>query len=358
MALLAGLLYPATAASAKPLSPSVSAAAARSAIVLGAPGGTIPVPPDAYRATEGQLGRHLAAIRMYARWDTPFPDATSIWARDNGRRVLLSVKAGTRAGRPVLYRDIAAATPGTAIYGDISRWAQSLHTFSAPILFTFNHEPEGAGSVQSGTAAEYVAAWRRIVAVFEKSGVTNVSYMFIGTGNGFNPKIARPVLPYYPGDVVDAIGADAYNWYTCRVTPSNLVAVARGLARAAVPVRPGPPDEGLVGGRVRQRRGPRGARPQGAVGRGHAGAVRQAGILLLRRRPHLVRGRPRLPVPLPDRQLAHRAAGVPGTGPSPVLQRNERSLSERAVGPETAPRPHPSRVRPRALRAGQLSSLE
>jgi len=235
VALLAGLLYPATAASAKPLSPSVSAAAARSAIVLGAPGGTIPVPPDAYRATEGQLGRHLAAIRMYARWDTPFPDATSIWARDNGRRVLLSVKAGTRAGRPVLYRDIAAATPGTAIYGDISRWAQSLHTFSAPIFFTFNHEPEGAGSVQSGTAAEYVAAWRRIVAVFEKSGVTNVSYMFIGTGNGFNPKIARPVLPYYPGDdVVDAIGADAYNWYTCRVTPSN---PWRSLADLLEPLR-------------------------------------------------------------------------------------------------------------------------
>jgi Glycosyl hydrolase family 26/Fibronectin type III domain len=190
-------------------------------IVFGAPGGIIPTSSQAYQATETKLGRNLAAIRMYARWDTAFPDSTSVWASQGGRQVLLSVNAKTSRGQTVLYRDIAAATTGP-IYDTMVRWATSVKSFGAPIYFTFNHEPEGAASANSGTATEYIAAWRRIVDVFRTKGVRNAEYLFIATANGFAKSGPNSAAPYYPGDVyVDDIGADAYNWFTCRAGIKN-----------------------------------------------------------------------------------------------------------------------------------------
>jgi hypothetical protein len=202
---------------------------------LGAPGGVIPVAPTAYKATESKLGRKLAAVRMYARWDTAFPDATSIWARDGGRQVLLSVKAATIRGKFLLYRDIAAAAPPSPVYNAIVHWASRVKAYGGPIYFTFNHEPEGVGSDRSGTATEYVAAWRRIVHVFRQQGVRNAHYLFIGTANGFRQTVARRVAPYYPGDdYVDGIGADAYNWSSCRPGINN---EWRSLADIIEPLR-------------------------------------------------------------------------------------------------------------------------
>jgi Glycosyl hydrolase family 26 len=204
-------------------------------IILGAPGGVIPVPATTYRATESKLGRKLAAIRMYAHWDTPFPDATSTWARNGGRLVLLSVQSGTMHGAVVPYRDIAAAAPGAPVYGAIVRWANAVKAFRAPIFFTFNHEPEGVRSDRNGTAQEYIAAWRRIVDVFRQQAVRNARYMFIATAHGFGPDSARQAARYYPGDAyIDAIGADAYNWYTCR---AGVVNGWRSLANLIEPLR-------------------------------------------------------------------------------------------------------------------------
>lgn len=190
-------------------------------IVYGAVGGLIPVDQAAFTETESQLDRRLAAIRIFAWWDTPFPDATSVWARDTGRHVLLSVKAQTGLGF-VRYADIAAARPGTPVHAAIVRWAQALKSFGAPIHFTFNHEPEAVASDGAGTAAEYVAAWRRVVTVFRAEGVTNAKYLFIATAHGYKRTDARRVSRFYPGDAyVDGLGADAYNWYNCRAGIAN-----------------------------------------------------------------------------------------------------------------------------------------
>lgn len=204
-------------------------------IVLGAPGGAIPVASTAYHTTELRLGRELAAIRMYARWDTAFPDSTSRWARAGGRLVLLSVRAGTAGGVLVPYRTIASAAPGSDTYRAMLRWARAVKAFRAPMYFTFNHEPEGARSDRNGSAAEYVAAWRRLVTVFRQQGVRNVRYLFIATAHGFGQESKRQAAPYYPGDsFVDAIGADAYNWYTCRAGVRN---AWRSLADLIEPLR-------------------------------------------------------------------------------------------------------------------------
>jgi hypothetical protein len=191
-------------------------------ILFGSVGGIIPTPPTGFASMEAAMGRRLAIIRMYADWNTPWPDSTSIWASEGGRRVMLSVKSRLDNGGYVRYRDIAAAQPGSPLYTDILRWANAVKAFRAPVFFTFNHEPEVQVSDGSGTAAEFVAAWRKIITVFRAHRVHNADYLFIATADGFKRTDARRATPYYPGDgYVDDIGADGYNWYTCRPGINN-----------------------------------------------------------------------------------------------------------------------------------------
>lgn len=180
----------------------------------------MPTDSTVYRATQSKLSpqrsRNLAAIRMFALWDTAFPDPASTWARTNGRHVLLSVKAQTARGH-VRYRDIAAAQPGSPLHATMVRWASDIKSFGAPIHVTFNHEPEAVASDGSGTATEFIAAWRKFVTVLRAQGVRNAEYLFIATAHGFKRTDDRQADHFYPGDAyVDDIGADAYNWYTCR----------------------------------------------------------------------------------------------------------------------------------------------
>lgn len=214
-AALATILLAVTVHAAVPAPPP--AQAAPRSIIFGAVGGIVPTPPVAYRHTEAMLGTRLNAIRMFASWDTAFPDATSRWARDSGRRVLLSVKAQTTGGGAMQYRTIAGAQPGSAEYRSIVRWAGAVKAFRARLYFTFNHEPEAKASDASGSAAEYVSAWRRVITAFRQQGVRNADYLFIATAHGFKRTDERRATRFYPGDAyVDDLGADAYNWYTCR----------------------------------------------------------------------------------------------------------------------------------------------
>ncbi|MGI8613712.1 MAG: glycosyl hydrolase [Nocardioidaceae bacterium] len=174
---------------------------------------------SAYQAYETRVHHQVADARLYYRWNQPFPDATAAWARDNGRQVFLSVFPRRTDGTPVLWKDIAAAQPGSAIYAQMLTWATEIKDFNAPVLFSFNHEPEAKASSGLGTPAEYQSAWQKFITVLRAQGVVNAEYVFIGTSYGYGR--GRTQL-YYPGDsYVDAIGADAYNWYTCRPGIAN-----------------------------------------------------------------------------------------------------------------------------------------
>jgi beta-mannanase len=64
--------------------------------------------------------------------------------------------------------------------------------------------------VNGNTAAEYVAMWRHVHALFASEGATAVEWVW-------SPNVSYPgsgpLLDTYPGDdVVDWIGIDGYNW--------------------------------------------------------------------------------------------------------------------------------------------------
>jgi hypothetical protein len=118
----------------------------------------------------------------------------------------------------VPWRTVAAAKPGSTVYANIARWADTLKSRSGMTMFIFSHEPEGSSSDGLGTASEFIAAFRRVHTIFEARGVSNVQYTWNMTGHSFGVSSSDPryASKWYPGDAyVDLVGASEYNWYTC-----------------------------------------------------------------------------------------------------------------------------------------------
>src|SRR5262245_39435644 len=155
---------------------------------------------------EGLIGRKIAIQRLYYAWDEPFPTDFEYWLSDNGRFVLLSWGARRLDGSVIRWKDIASGAQDAMI----DARANDLKAFGEPVYFIFHHEPEGD---PNGTAADFISAFQHIRNRFEADGVTNVSYVWTLMAYTFRSHGADA---WYPGDAyVDAVGADAYNFFTC-----------------------------------------------------------------------------------------------------------------------------------------------
>jgi hypothetical protein len=168
---------------------------------------------------ESQIGRQLAAVRVYYLWDSSFPDTYANWLRNNNRPMMLSVKAKRVNGQTVLWRSIADAQPGSTLHNEIIRWADRLKAIGSRVYFIFHHEPEAATNLENGTATDFIAAWQKVITVLRQQNVTNAQYVWTMTDYSFwvTPSDRRRAVKWYPGDAyVDHLGADAYNWYNCR----------------------------------------------------------------------------------------------------------------------------------------------
>ncbi|MBM3673612.1 MAG: hypothetical protein FJW88_01470 [Actinobacteria bacterium] len=177
---------------------------------------------QAVQALEAELGRPLAAVRVFKLWNDPFPDSFDTWLRSTGHLQLLSVKPRRTNGTSVSWSSVANAQPGQTVYNEIVGWATRIRDFGVPIYFIFHHEPESSTGL--GTATEFQNAWRRVVTIFGEQGVTNAKFLWIMTDYSFwvSTSDRRYAPKWFPGaSWVDAIGADSYNWYTCRPSSPN-----------------------------------------------------------------------------------------------------------------------------------------
>jgi hypothetical protein len=166
---------------------------------------------------EGQIGRELTLVRVYWLWDQPFPDSHVNWLLSSGHHLYLSVKAKRTNGQHIAWRAIADAQPGSALHNNIVGWAAKVRNLGVKTYFAFHHEPEAAANTPNGTAADFIAAWQKVVAVFRAQGVTNAEHIWTMTAHAFRVNDRRAARLWFPGDAhVDGLGVDAYNWYTCR----------------------------------------------------------------------------------------------------------------------------------------------
>lgn len=188
------------------------------ALVVGALGsGLACVPAQAVRAPDakvlvgavgdvaglsGLVGAPLAA-HPYATLSGEVPQASTITVNTFGT-----------------WSQMAGAIPGRTIYANAVRWARALKERPGTTYLAYGHEPEIQSKISRGTATDFIAAYRRLVQIFREEGVTNVRFVWQMTAYAFRaPKSdRRHAQNWYPGDdVVDVVGVDAYNWFTCGV---------------------------------------------------------------------------------------------------------------------------------------------
>lgn len=224
----------ATATGAHTLRASTSAASTSAALQVQAPATTSSPPADpvalgAYvsgvqsdltrldRFTD-MVGRVPAVVMWYQDWE-------HAGSREFDRARMTAVMS--RGATPMVTWEPWDYTAGTSqpkyalstiITGRhdayIGQWARDAAAWGQPMYVRFAHEmnaryyPWSAG-VNGNTSAEYVSAWRHVVAIFRQAGATNVRWVWA-------PNVAydgtTPFFELYPGDTyVDWVGLDGYN---------------------------------------------------------------------------------------------------------------------------------------------------
>lgn len=152
----------------------------------------------AFRDFERATGRRLDVVHTYHQWQVPFPDAVDEHFLDRGQQVLIGWAGSDCPG-------IAAGRYDALI----RQRARAVKALGKPVLIAFRWEmdrPNLRSQVRS--AADYVAAWKRVRKVFAQAGATNVGWVWAPTAKGFADGSAQS---FYPGDdQVDWIAVDAY----------------------------------------------------------------------------------------------------------------------------------------------------
>jgi hypothetical protein len=101
----------------------------------------------------------------------------------------------------------------------LRRWAAGAAAWRHPLMLRFAPEMNGSwnpwsAGVNGNSSHDFVLAWRHIHALFDRSGATNVEWVW-------SPNVVMAASPslasLYPGDqYVDWVGIDGYNWGTSR----------------------------------------------------------------------------------------------------------------------------------------------
>jgi len=173
------------------------------------PGTVYDTPYKAIAHAESLVGRRFAVDRQYHRWSDALPTTYDVWTRGQGRIPYVSWNSYAGSGAAIGWSSIADGTRDAWII----QQAQSIRAWGKKIFLTFNHEPEN-DSPRCGTAAQYRAAFGRIINLFDAHGATNVTWvvtLMTPTFSGHNggPRNWLPSAPY------DIIGVDGYNRWPC-----------------------------------------------------------------------------------------------------------------------------------------------
>jgi hypothetical protein len=99
----------------------------------------------------------------------------------------------------------------------ITSWAKGANEFGGPIYIRPFPEMNGSWTPWSGDPAKLVAAWQRVVTIFEAEGADNVLWVWSPNITD-EPRIESNKFElYYPGTkYVDILALDGYNWGTTR----------------------------------------------------------------------------------------------------------------------------------------------
>ncbi|HYH49597.1 MAG TPA: glycosyl hydrolase, partial [Acidimicrobiia bacterium] len=148
---------------------------------------------------EAKLGRTLAIDRYDRPFGTVFPDGREQEDIAAGRIPMIS-------WGPVATGEVNRGSWDT----QIRLRARGVKNLGQPVLIDwFADAANRRNGAVSGDASQYVAAWRRIVRIFDEEGARNSVWVWCADAADFGNGTADT---WYPGDEwVDWICADGYN---------------------------------------------------------------------------------------------------------------------------------------------------
>jgi len=162
---------------------------------------------------EAAIGRKYAIDHQFYGWGAAIPSAYETWTAAHGRIPMVSLCACKfETGTAVKWAAIASGKYDSYL----SSIARGFVALKQPAFFVFDSEPERQSGLK-GTAADYRAAFRHVVAVFRAKKADSVAFVFATTSYAFLPESGQSALvkSFYPGDnVVDWVAADPYNFDT------------------------------------------------------------------------------------------------------------------------------------------------
>ena len=162
--------------------------------------------------------------KIYGGVDGDWQAAQARTGLTMGRHTYGNLEGSVPQGRMITFnssanwRSIASAKPGSAIYNNMVRWANTIKSRGGNVLVAYSHEPEISSKKWMGSSTDFKAAYAKFVNIFRGQGTTNVKFVLQLTAWSYRSGSSDPgnVAKWYPGDAyVDVLGADAYNWYTC-----------------------------------------------------------------------------------------------------------------------------------------------
>lgn len=165
------------------------------------------------RSYESQFGRPFDVAHFYADMSTgnngAFPNATEKAVAARGDTLHIGWETDVWGGGGYTWSQVA----GGSLDSWIKARAAAVKAFGKPMIIDFGHEAdinEVHSSINKGTPAQYVAAYRHVVDLFRAAGATNVAWAWVVTGSRGTSDTT--FASYYPGSsYVDWIGWDPYD---------------------------------------------------------------------------------------------------------------------------------------------------
>jgi hypothetical protein len=184
-------------------------------------------PNDLSRLTEHERrsGRKFPLVHWYALWGGwkgafDRADFDAVAARGSVPLVTWEPWSGSPSDTQDPTWSLAGGILAGRYDAYIDSWARGLSAYGRPVFLRFAHEmhhtslyPWAVG-VGGNTAEQYVAAWKRVRAIFARYPTSNVIWVWSPNSLGDAPASAyAPVYrSVYPGDdQVDWLGLDVYN---------------------------------------------------------------------------------------------------------------------------------------------------
>ena len=206
------LLSSCSTTKAEPISSShdPSLAASEQALMIGAfTYGGVWHGMDPIFELESTIGQKLSIVQWFMNWDHRWNTRLVTSASQHGRLPLIAWQPHNQS-----VTDIA-----NGVHDDyILSWAHGAADFGSPIYLRPFPEMNGHWTSWNGNPEMMVAAWQRMVNIFDEAGAHNVKWVWSPNITD-EPAMQRNRMElYYPGeDYVDILAMDGYNWGTSRI---------------------------------------------------------------------------------------------------------------------------------------------